>query len=647
MQNKIIQDATSGAEARAQATKLRYEAEAQLRLLTEVEKIAQSDFFSYRYFASEGFLPGYNFPRLPLSAFIPGRKAKQEDEFVSRPRFLAISEFGPRAFVYHEGSRYVINRVMLPVGADESMTVTAKLCPHCSYFHRGDSNDLCESCGGDVRRSMTKLLRLQNVSTRRKDKISSDEEERVRLGYEVVTAVRFEEQGGRKRIRTGKASADGEELLSLDYGQAATLWRINLGWRRREIKEQYGFVLDLERGYWQSSDLLEDDADDPMSPKRDRVIPFVEDRRNSLIVRFRNELSDAEMASMQAALKTAIQVAYQLEDNELASEPLPSNGRRRAILLYEASEGGAGVLRRLVHESRALAFVAEKALELCHFDPATGEDIGRPPLLPEACEAACYECLMTYSNQRDHALLDRRLILPLLQQLRGAEVAVAPGAATRDEHFASLDRLSGSSLEREWLKFLNDYQLRLPDRAQQLIESCDARPDFTYSDSQTVVFIDGPIHEFPDRARRDREKQEALEDAGWQVLRFSHRDEWLHTAGKYPSTFGSPVAMAQAPAKAPEVFDASLFPRPWIEMLSALSRDGVVVEPGGDVEDEGEVVGSVVAYVARSTTKLSVIDARASEASRIAAVLERRGERPLTVTPDAVDTIRKALQNRA
>ena len=31
----------------------------------------QSDFYSYRYFASEGFLPGYSFPRLPLSAFIP------------------------------------------------------------------------------------------------------------------------------------------------------------------------------------------------------------------------------------------------------------------------------------------------------------------------------------------------------------------------------------------------------------------------------------------------------------------------------------------------------------------------------------------------------------------------------------------------
>jgi ATP-dependent helicase YprA (DUF1998 family)/very-short-patch-repair endonuclease len=543
LQNKIIQEATSTSEARAQATKLRYEAEAQLRLLTEVEKISQSDFFSYRYFASEGFLPGYNFPRLPLSAFIPGRRTKQDDEFVSRPRFLAISEFGPRSFVYHEGSRYIINRVMLPVGADESMTVTAKLCPHCSYFHRGEMNDLCESCGGGMRLSMKKLLRLQNVSTRRKDRISSDEEERVRLGYEVVTAIRFEEQGGRRRIRSGKASADGKDIIALEYGQAATLWRINLGWRRRQNKDQYGFVLDLERGYWQRSDVLDaDDEDDPMSPKRDRVIPFVEDRRNSLVVRFEQELSDAEMASMQAALKTAIQVAFQLEDNELAAEPLPSSGPRRAILLYEASEGGAGVLRRLIHEPMALSTVAETALDLCHFDHETGDDIGKPPLLTEPCEAACYECLMTYSNQRDHALLDRRLIQPLLLQLRSAVVAIGPGPATRDEHLQVLERMSGSSLEREWLRFVNDYKLRLPDAAQRLIESCSARPDFIYSDSQTVVFVDGPVHEFPDRAKRDGEKQESLENAGFQVIRFTHRDAWLEIVKKHPSTFGSPIA---------------------------------------------------------------------------------------------------------
>ena len=118
-QDCIIRDASRSAKDKREAERLRREAESQLKLLTEVENIIQSDFYSYRYFASEGFLPGYSFPRLPLSAYIPGRRARQRDEMLSRPRFLAISEFGPRAIIYHEGSRYLINKAILPVGDDE------------------------------------------------------------------------------------------------------------------------------------------------------------------------------------------------------------------------------------------------------------------------------------------------------------------------------------------------------------------------------------------------------------------------------------------------------------------------------------------------------------------------------------------------
>src|SRR5438309_3068974 len=163
-QDRIIRDASRSPADKKQAERLRAEAEAQLKLLTEVENIAQADFYSYRYFASEGFLPGYNFPRLPISAYIPGRRTKQRDEFLSRPRFLAISEFGPRAIVYHEGSRYLINRVILPVGEDEHIpTRRAKQCEQCGYLHPiddGEGLDLCEHCGASLGLVLHHLFRL-------------------------------------------------------------------------------------------------------------------------------------------------------------------------------------------------------------------------------------------------------------------------------------------------------------------------------------------------------------------------------------------------------------------------------------------------------------------------------------------------------
>ncbi|WP_198018467.1 hypothetical protein, partial [Sedimentibacter sp. B4] len=69
-----------------------------------------SDFYTYRYFAAEGFLSGYSFPRLPLAAYIPavrnGTRAADGGDYIQRPRFLAIREFGPGALIYHEGARY-------------------------------------------------------------------------------------------------------------------------------------------------------------------------------------------------------------------------------------------------------------------------------------------------------------------------------------------------------------------------------------------------------------------------------------------------------------------------------------------------------------------------------------------------------------
>src|SRR3546814_14574551 len=133
------------------------------------------------------------------------------------------------------------------------------------------------------------------------------------------------------------------------------------------------------------------------------------------------------MASREAAVKHAIQVEFQLEEGELSTEPLPSLDARRWILLYESAEGGAGVLRRLAEDSNALARAARRALEICHVDPDTGDDL---PMRPghDQCEAACYDCLMSYRNQPDHPLPDRATVIPVLQQLSTAPVTLRPDA---------------------------------------------------------------------------------------------------------------------------------------------------------------------------------------------------------------------------
>lgn len=543
-QHDIMRDPSRDSKEKDQAKRLRGEAETQIKLLLDTKSVMQSDFYSYRYFASEGFLPGYNFPRLPLSAFIPGRKMKKnKDEFLSRPRFLAISEFGPRSIVYHEGSKYHINKVIMPISEDGNIfTNRIKRCEFCGYHHHilDDSGpDLCEFCEAKLKLPYNNLFELNNVSTRRRERISSDEEERARIGYELITAIRFSERKSESSYRTSLVKCEDDEIARLFFGRSASIYRINLGWRRRKNPNQYGFVLDTERGYWEKNELDEKDKkDDLMSERRQRVIPFVRDSKNCLLFEPLEELSLEQMATLQAALKNAIQITYQLEENELAAEPMPDEEERKRLLFYEASEGGAGILRQILADTGAIKIIAKKALEICHFDPETGDDLERGPFAIEDCEAACYDCLMSYGNQREHSFLDRKIIKDYLLKLANSSVKQSPGKKPRDEHFTGLVNLAGSSLEKKWLNWLNVNGYNLPTGAQALIEECNTRPDFEYRDKGVLIYIDGPPHDYEEQEEKDVDIEECLLDSGYTVIRFRYDDDWDAIAEKNQNVFG-------------------------------------------------------------------------------------------------------------
>ena len=66
-------DASRDADAREQARRQHAEAVSQLNLLLDTSDDHQSDFNSYRYFASEGFLPGYQLPSPPPALGLSAR----------------------------------------------------------------------------------------------------------------------------------------------------------------------------------------------------------------------------------------------------------------------------------------------------------------------------------------------------------------------------------------------------------------------------------------------------------------------------------------------------------------------------------------------------------------------------------------------
>lgn len=553
--HKIISNPASAQMDRRAAERRYHEANTQIKLLLDADSDTSSDFSTYRYLASQGFLPGYNFPRLPLLAYIQGRKGNLgRDTFLARPRFLAISEFGPLSLIYHEGSQYRVKRVMFSVRENSQLDrpglpkEEARLCPFCGYghFHQQLQNELCIACGqpieGGVR--IDNLYRIENVSTQRVKNITCDEEERMRLGYDMQTTLQFSQTDGRLRvINTEVIGDDGDLLLTLQYAPAATVWRINLGWRRRKEESIYGFNIDAVSGFWSKDEQAPTEQNELASRDDryvERITPYAEDRRNVLMIRPSGLLSDEVITSLQYALKRGIETEFQIEESELMAEPLPNRKERNAILFYEAAEGGAGVLTRLATDAGALARVAKRALSICHYQ--LNESTKTYENINADCEAGCYRCLLSYYNQMDHELLDRQNpeMRSILERILTAKISSTSGTQTYEEHIERLHGLADSSLEAAFLEHLKKFGHRLPDDAQVVIEQFKTRPDFIYRQHQAAIYIDGPHHENPAQKKIDDQLTQQLQNAGITVVRFpKEQQNWRDIIANYPDIFGA------------------------------------------------------------------------------------------------------------
>jgi hypothetical protein len=429
------------AAERRDAKSQQAQANEQLLLLQHGNTGNGSDFYTYRYLATEGFLPGYNFPRLPLYAFVPaagsgGTKAA----YLQRARFLAIAEFGPGSLIYHEGRAYRVVKAKLPPGIRSEdgvrlATATVYVCDECGAGHEQGEPERCHACGAAMAGThpVRNVLRIDNVETRPTERITANDEDRQRRGFDIQTVFAWPRRDGLLDVASAEAADMEGAILRLDYAAGALISRLNKGLRRRKEKSILGFGIDPATGQWGKADIEEDATVDPEKSVRQRIVPIVQDNKNVALIRVTGEtLSETGMATLQHALMRGLEVVFQLEEGETLTEPVPARDTRRAILAFEATEGGAGVLNRLTSEPTALARVARAALELMHYgNVEAAAAAGDPALLtpePDAeCVKACYRCLLSYYNQPDHEQIDRTdksVVRLLLRMARSEVVAV-------------------------------------------------------------------------------------------------------------------------------------------------------------------------------------------------------------------------------
>ncbi|MCM2429193.1 DEAD/DEAH box helicase [Streptomyces sp. RKAG337] len=561
-QHRIVNDLSVDPKKRRRAGFRRAEAEHQQQLLRNEEsgEGAFSDFYTYRYFASEGFLPGYSFPRLPLAAYIPGQRAEgrlgqKNGTYIQRPRFIAIGEFGPGALIYHEGHRYAVDRVQVPYGSTPGQVATTdiKVCGSCGYWHdRRHGADLCDSCGTPLTRILSRLMHLSTVYASPRRRISSDEEERLKSGFELRTFYRFNGGTGHRPGELGATAADTTgPTARIIYGDTAAVRVVNLGYRKRKHSADTGFWLNPVEGKWLGAGRAEalaettseDEALSPISSAERplQVIPYVEDHKNIAVFRLAEPVDEITAVTVRYALERGIEAHYQLEDSELSSEDLPDDEGRARMLFVEGAEGGAGVLRLLHDDEHALATVARTALEIIHWDPDTNEDRDRAEGAHERCELGCYDCLLSYTNQRYHTRIDRHAAVEVLRRLAASRTTSDhPVAADPQRAAAELTVRAGHPAGGAFVRWLRETGHRLPDAASAEAADTGVVPDFIYylPGAEAAVFLDiSGAHGL----QHDERAGFRLMNSGWLVIRIASDSEkdWEETVRSHPDVFGT------------------------------------------------------------------------------------------------------------
>lgn len=480
----------------------------------------ENEFYPYRYFASEGFLPGYNFTKLPQRAMLQYKGDKIE--YLSRPKQLALSEFGPQNIIYNNGGKFRITRMM----------ITGDLLSHKFFYNpktgviykdQENATHHTDIITGEALDGISKMIpgiciQSGDMIATEQEKITCQEEERSRKYYQTKTYFSSDDP---RSISECKLKSNDQHLANISYIPAC---RITYFLESRNEEHANGFAFDIKTGDWVSggrvASIQQSESQNPDQAGRLKYVKlFTETTANAIYIQPLTSLGLHDKDSVRTllyAFKQAIEDVFQIEGNEIGANVIGESDVPN-IFIYENAEGSLGVLSRLVHEGNAYRSVVARAYEICFGKKTDYSSSELLELVP-----ADYSNLLNYYNQPYHQQIDIRKIYNTLRimQIADVEVHTAGQFTSYDEQYRELEatRDHNSNTEYEFLKYLYDHHLKLPDKAQPMFpERYYVQPDFMYGD-RIVVFCDGTPHDRPEIVDDDQRKREVLEDAGLVVL---------------------------------------------------------------------------------------------------------------------------------
>jgi len=369
-----------------------------------------------------GLLPRYAFPVDVVTLYRNKPDKYEIEDDVSRDLQIALSEFAPGAELVIDGNEYqVVGLYDRYKGGPYEPTAQFYQCPECRAVYtrsldpQGNPTapwaDRCESCKEphDSRRV--------SYTTRPPG---------FRTDWRIRDVKKY--RGG-KQERAGSASTAQLEMgASVDNGDLLFNDRLWLSLRsdgdlysvnRGPDPQDVGFWICPKCGRGLKQQNEKHAAPDTYGKHqcdgkpKNRVVLLHSIRTGVVLLGLnlppgyvgdpRTSAGRAVWLSMGSALLRAAAAELQIDPSELAMGMRPwrisGDVLSGEVYLYDTLPNGAGYAQAMA-DPVTLKAIFERAMELC----STCK-----------CNGACYSCMLDYSNQRIHALLDRRLALDVLR----------------------------------------------------------------------------------------------------------------------------------------------------------------------------------------------------------------------------------------
>ena len=461
------------------------------------------DNYTLSFLAKDGFFPSYALGRESVRAVCV------EPLFeISRPSSVAIRELTPANKVYANKNIYE------PVKLNFS-----KLKEKDTNFHSEDirKDMIVNQQNGAILENINRLVdggdkeyapfisyEMVDISLSKLQKIDDNRESRVRVGFKSGARVLENHFGGTKYKLGG---------IFVEYLKNGKVRLINMGTYGQK-RENIGFLVCPSCGAFRN----------PMASDREHA-DFIENHMQrchikdsklfwsalhtdieSDMVIFDSFDDKSTAANFLEAIKSGSIEVLDMRDGDIDGVVEPLDNDKFRVVFYDSLPGGSGFLPLLVSYYQEIVDKAQKKLSKCD------------------CEDVCYKCLLSYSNQQFHPVLNRQGAIGVLRKFKQSMEKMFDIPINLKQ--VRSQKETDSPAEDKFLKKLGENSFPEPVK-QYKVELGNGQStiaDFAYPDAKLLLYIDGlsnRIHGNALQAEKDKMLREKAKMKGFEVIAIS------------------------------------------------------------------------------------------------------------------------------